>query len=108
MKLTSQISVLLLSLFFLAGPALAGDSKSSGEHHRMHEMDHGKGDKKHMGHNRMRMMEMMRETMSIVANLNHMPSDADKQKLNAMIQELDEMMKNYREHMDRRAEKKGK
>ncbi len=45
----------------------------------------------------MDMMQMLSETMTILSNLNHMPSAKEKERLNEMIKQLNEMMKTHEE-----------
>ena len=42
-------------------------------------------------------MMMLRETMQIVRDMNHHPSEADKEKLNKMIDETNDLMKHEAE-----------
>ncbi|NIR14198.1 MAG: hypothetical protein GWN86_09665, partial [Desulfobacterales bacterium] len=39
------------------------------------------------------MMQMLKQTMEIVRDMNHKPSDTDKKALSKMISRLDNMMK---------------
>ena len=84
-----QISRLLTAglLMTMTLPALADDKLGDAT-----KMDYYK---RHQ-----RTMEMLKETMSIVANMNHTPSAAEKQKLEGMVKELDEMMKMEMHHGD--------
>ncbi|MDH4274850.1 MAG: hypothetical protein OEW08_07425, partial [Gammaproteobacteria bacterium] len=67
-------------------------------------MDDGK--KKQYYQRHMRMQQMLKETMSIVANMNHTASAEDKKKLEAMMKELDEMGKDM-PHWDGHARGEG-
>lgn len=49
----------------------------------------------------MDMMQMLSETMTILSNLNHMPSAKEKQRLNDMIKQLNEMMETRKEMWDK-------
>ncbi|MEK6747880.1 MAG: hypothetical protein AABY83_01580 [Pseudomonadota bacterium] len=75
MKSAKLLMIGLLSLAVL--PAMADD-----------KMD---GKKKEYYQRHMRMQQMLKETMGIIANLNHTPSAEDKKKLEAMMKELDGM-----------------
>ncbi len=55
--------------------------KSMGEHHRMMSD----------------LMEIMRDTMAIVKNLDHRPTPVEKKRLGAMADKLDRMMKKHKE-----------
>lgn len=120
MKKMNILAVCALALFLAAGLANAGDM----------EMPCGKGKKGMMGHGggmemmkarqemMTDMMGMLKETMTILKNLNHKPSAAEKEKLADMIGRMDEiiashdemhekMHKKMKEHMEMRMEKKG-
>lgn len=79
---------LLLSLPILAAialPSIAADATTTArpgapvmkQHHEM----------------MLNMMNMMKDTMSIIASMDHRPSDADKQRLAEMQKKLDDMIK---------------
>ena len=66
--------------------------KSMGEHHRMMTD----------------LMEMMRDTMTIVKNLDHRPTPAEKKRLGAMADKLNRMMEKHDKMLKRHKEMKEK
>lgn len=92
---------MVLAITLLAAPALAGGKdmmnpcqmnpcqKKGGQKMMMH--------KGYMGE----MMDMMKETMGILKGLNHKPSPAQKKRLGAMMQRLDEMKEAHEKMMDK-------
>lgn len=69
----------------LAAPALASRDKDDD---RMRYREHIQ--QRQQMH--MEMMQMMTETMTILRDLNHMPSAAEKKRLGDMIRQMNEMM----------------
>ncbi len=98
------MALVAASLLSLSIPAMA-DSKGAGNPcaknpcamnpcaEKMKKHDHYKE------HHAMKleMMEMLRETMTIIKDLNHKPTDAEKKKLGDMIERLTEMEKKCKE-----------
>jgi len=54
------------------------------------------------------MMEMLKETMSILKGLNHQPTAAEKQKLGEMIGRMDAIMEKHKTMMEKKQEWKDK
>lgn len=77
----------LVSATLAASPAAAGmkDGMKDGMDNRYYHMSG--------------VMEMLKETMTILRDLNHRPTDAEKQKLTEMINQIDEMMMKKKEMM---------
>jgi len=53
------------------------------------------------------MMHMLSETMMILRDLNHRPTDKEKARLDDMIKQLDEMMKDHKDMMRYYDERRG-
>ena len=117
MKMTTLTTLLFLSLFLTGGIAHADDSeKSEGKEgmkgmkmHRAGGMDMMKAHQKMTTDT----MEMLRETMSILRDLNHTPSAEERERLGEMIAHMDammaereEMQKKMKERMEKHKETK--
>ena len=82
-KITTIFTAGLLSIAMLS-PAIASDDDEKRtpyqEHYKQrHQMN-------------IDMMQMLSETMTILRDINHQPSAAEKARLSDMIKQLDEMM----------------
>ena len=95
---------LALSLFtsFLIGPVAGSTLASDGG--MMH--DGMMGSKKMYMHRMMKhhkmmdnMMKMLKETMVILRDLSHRPTEAQKKKLEEMIEKMDKMIKMHNQMM---------
>ncbi len=94
------MAVVAASLLSFSIPAMA-DSKGKGNPCGMNPcamnpcaekmMKHGDYKEKHAM--KREMIEMLKETMTIVKGLNHKPTDTEKKKLGDMIERLTEMEK---------------
>lgn len=105
MKKLSLLTAMCLSLFFAQTPAKAGDDMTKGEQPAWRMMMH---DRQQMTQD---VLGMMKETMAIIRNLNHKPSDAEKARLDEMMSKLDvimekekKMARSQEEMMDKRQE----
>ncbi len=86
MKKIPVLILMLMSSLLAQAPANAGDDTDKGDH----------PDWRMMMHERQQMTQdvlgMMKETMAIIRNLNHKPSDAEKARLGEMMSKLDGFM----------------
>ena len=89
------VSTLLIS------PAFASDNndddkrKNYQEHYKLrHQMN-------------MDMMQMLSETMAILRDLNHKPSDSEKARLSDMIKQLEQMMSDHKMMADKAMQRMG-
>jgi len=92
---------MVLALTLLAAPALAG-GKDMMNPCQMNPCQKKDGHRMMMHKGYMNeMMDMMKETMGILKGLNHKPSPAQKKRLGAMMQRLDEMKASHQRMMDK-------
>jgi hypothetical protein len=93
-KLTALLTTGLLSASILSPVYADGHKKDKEEEYENHQ-GHA------MSQHHVKMMQMLSETMSILRDLNHKPSDAEKARLSDMIMQLDDMAKNGNQHSDK-------
>ncbi len=101
MKISKLVLPALFALVLVAAPAAYAESDNGGEYYKakMHDKG-GKGGMMAAHHESIRqMMEMVRDTMAIVRDLNHKPSAADKKKLSTMIDRMDEIIASEKKGM---------
>ncbi len=118
MKITGFFVAVFLAFFMLQTPALAGNPCGANPCGTEMKEGHWKGDDCKKEHNRKgyykkkmeRMAEhtgMMKEVLTILRDLKHKPSKAQKKRLNEMINKLEEKEKHMMEKMEKMKEKKG-
>lgn len=120
MRKMNILAACALSLFLAVGMAHAGDMEMPCGKGKKGMMSHGGGMEMMKARQQMMtdMMGMLKETMAILKGINHKPSAAEREKLDAMIGRMDKMIaqheemhekmhKKMKEHMEMRMEKKG-
>ncbi|MFQ5585354.1 MAG: hypothetical protein ACE5GF_00780 [Thermodesulfobacteriota bacterium] len=125
MNIIRLIIAAILVTSLLSAPAMADSGYDTGEKSHTGKMmqnpcamEHGKMKHQMMGkkmgeYHRMmtELMEMMRETMTTLKNLDHRPTPAEKKRLGEMADRLDGMINKHekmREHHKKMREKQGK
>jgi len=109
MKIMNVIVPGILSLFLIGSYAYAADTETSEGMMDMSGQKMGQGSGMEMMKARQQMMtgmmETLRETMSILKDLNHQPSDEERKKLGEMITRIDTMISRQQEMQEKMREK---
>ena len=103
MKLTGFLLSALLAVTLMASTAMA--EKKGGMMQQDGMMGSMMAEHPQMGQD---MMEMLKETMSILKGMNHQPSAAQKQRLDEMMGRLDAMIEQNKSMMEKKQEWKDK
>ena len=103
MKLTGFLLSALLAVTLMASTAMA--EKKDGMMGQDGMMGSMMAEHQQMGQD---MMGMLKETMSILKDMNHQPGAAQKQRLDEMMGRLDAMMEQHKSMMEKKQEWKDK
>jgi len=109
MKITGFFLSALLAFTLLASTAMAGRKGDDMMKNPCDMKGSMMGSMMNEGHKlNQEMMEMLKETMTILRDIKHYPDEAQKKRLDEMIGRIDGMVKEHKSMMEKKKEWKDK